>query len=104
MNYPHDMMNWSTVTTAGATSWIHSDTEGLGTTTQLLTSEKYWAIFTRDRSLPSGDTKGDLGAISFAPPLVDYQNHKLKGTMTAEAILMRPRDVLLVILSSIKPS
>jgi hypothetical protein len=94
MNYPHDMMNWSTVATAFATSWLHADTEGLGTTTQLLTGAKYWAMFTRDRSLPSGDTKGDLGAISYAPPLVDYQDHKLKGRMTAEAILMRPRDAL----------
>jgi hypothetical protein len=94
MNYPHDMMNWSTVTTASATSWLHSDTEGLGTTTQLLTGAKYWVMFTRDRSLPSGETKGDLGAILFAPPLVDFQDHKLQGRMTAEAIVLRPGDVL----------
>ena len=88
------MMNWSTVTTASGTSWIHSDTEGLGTTTQLLTGAKYWVMFTRDHSLPSGETKGDLGAISFAPPLAEYQDHKFSGWLNAEGIVLRPGDVL----------
>lgn len=94
MSYPHDMMNWSTVATRSATSWLHSDTEGFGTTTQLITGAKYWVTFTRDRSRQPGDTKGDLGSISFAPPLDKFQDHALEGWMSAEAILLRPTDVL----------
>jgi len=94
MNYPHDMMNWATVTTRSGTSWLHFDTEGLGTTTQLLTGAKYWVMFNRDHSRPHRDTKGDLGAISFAPALAQYQDHELNGWMNAESILLRPGDVL----------
>jgi hypothetical protein len=94
MNYPHEKMNWATVSTKGATSWIHTDTEGFGTSTQLLTGEKLWIAFGPDRNRTPGDTKGDLGATSWAPPLNDYQDHKLRGYLTAEAILLRPTDVM----------
>lgn len=94
MYYPHDTMNWATVATKSATSWIHTDTEGFGTTTQPLTGKKYWVMFIRNRFLPHRDTRGDLGATSWAPPLVDYQDHKLDGYMTAEAVVIRPTDVL----------
>jgi hypothetical protein len=96
MDYPQETMHWATVATAGATSWIHSDTEGLGTTTRLLTGSKLWVMFYRDPSLPPGDPRGDLGSISFAPPVAQYQNHMLEGYMTAEAVILHPTDTLSV--------
>jgi hypothetical protein len=87
-------MNWGTISTPSAVSHIHSDAEGLGTTIQLLTGEKLWFLFRQARSLASGAAKGDLGSISFCPPIVKYQDHKLVGYFTAEAILLRPRMVL----------
>jgi hypothetical protein len=97
IGYPLDIMNWATVATRGATSWVHSDTDGLGTVTQLLTGAKYWTMFTRNRSLLPHETNGDLGAIDFAPPLAKFQDHELDGWLTAEAILLGPRDVLYVV-------
>jgi hypothetical protein len=87
-------MNWATVTTVAATSWIHADTEGLATSTQLLTGAKYWVAFTRDRSLLPHETNGDTCAISFLPPLAQYQDHQLQGWMAAEAVLLCPGDAL----------
>jgi hypothetical protein len=94
MYHPSDSMNWGIVSTEGATSHLHEDDEGFGTSTQPITGAKYWVIFDRDRSLKAGKTRGDLGSISFAPPLSMFQDHAVKGWMTAEAVLLRPGDLL----------
>jgi hypothetical protein len=40
--------------------------------------------------------RGDLGTISFAPPFPQFQDHNLKGWMTAEAVELGPGDLLYV--------
>jgi hypothetical protein len=60
---PSSELGWGTVGTAGATSWLHIDTEGMGTSSQLLTGAKYWAVFYRDPGLPCGFEAGDMASI-----------------------------------------
>ena len=87
-------MNWATVVTAMATAWIHQDTQGFATSTQLLTGLKYWVIFTPDPTLRRRSVRGDLRSTAWAPPLRDFQDHILEGWMRAEAILLGPGDLL----------
>jgi len=70
------------------------DNEGFGTATQLLTGAKYWVSFDRDPDLAPDDTAGDFGSIEFSPPISMLQNHELVGYLTAEAVELRPGDVL----------
>jgi hypothetical protein len=72
----------------------HFDTEGFATATQPLTGSKYWVNFVRNPNLAPDDTAGDFGSILFAPPISMLQDHKLAGYMVAEAVELRPRDVL----------
>lgn len=92
--HPIDTMNWATVVTKFATSWAHQDTEGFGTSTQILTGRKYWVIFTRDPSVGPQSTRGDLGSISALPLLRDFQDHKFQGFLCAEGIELGPNDLL----------
>jgi hypothetical protein len=90
-------MNWATVVTAMATSWLHQEAEGFATSTQLLTGLKYLVVFTRDPKVAARSHRGNLGSIAFAPPLRDFQDHMLKGWMSAEGILLGPGDLLYVV-------
>jgi hypothetical protein len=85
-------MNWATVATKGATSWIHMDDEGFNTSTQPLTGAKYWVLFYRDPTAPLG--YGDMGSIQFPPSYDDFSDHKLAGYMVAEAVELCPGDLL----------
>jgi hypothetical protein len=87
-------MNWATVSTEHATSLAHMDTDGFATATQPLTGAKYWVIFSRAPHLDRDDTAGDFGTISFSPPISMLQDHDLAQYMTAEAVELRPGDVL----------
>jgi hypothetical protein len=92
--HPIDTMNWATVATKFAVSRAHEDTEGFGTSTQILTGSKYWTIFTPDPTVGPHSTRGDLGSISGFPRLRDFQDHKFRGWMRAEAVLLGPNDLL----------
>jgi hypothetical protein len=78
------------------TSWVHQDTEGFATSTQLLTGLKYWVTFSRDPKVAARSHRGNLGSIAFAPPHRDFQDHMLDGWMSAEGILLGPGDLLYV--------
>jgi hypothetical protein len=97
IDHPVDLVNWATVATAGATSWVHADTEGFATSTQPLTGSKYWVTFTRDPSVAPHSTRGDMGSASFAPPFAQFQDHNFNRWMVAEAILLGPTDLLYVL-------
>jgi hypothetical protein len=92
--HPIDVTNWATVATAGATSWIHQDTDGLATSTQLLAGCKYWVAFTRDPFLARSSVRGDMGSIGFSPPYREFQDHKLDRWMCAEGVLLHSTDML----------
>jgi hypothetical protein len=87
-------MNWATVSTQHATSLAQMENEGFGTVIQPLTGAQYYIIFDRAPDLAEDDTTGDFGSISFLPPMNKLQNHEMEGYLTAEAVLIRPGDVL----------
>jgi hypothetical protein len=75
---------------------MHTDGDGLATSTQLLTGKKYWVVFYRDPSLPNGDPRGDLGGIAYSQSRSKFDDHDLDGSFVAEAVVLNPGDVLYV--------
>jgi hypothetical protein len=90
---PSSELGWGTVGTAGATSWLHIDTEGMGTSSQLLTGAKYWVVFYRDPGLPHGYEAGDMASIHFKDQCY-WDEHELTNSFCAEAVTLRPGMVL----------
>ena len=90
---PSSELVWATVATAGATSHIHIDTEGLATVSQLLTGAKLWVVFYRNPDLPDGYEAGDLASIHFKKHC-HWDDHELTNSFCAEAVILRPRMVL----------
>jgi hypothetical protein len=73
------------------------DGDGFATSTQLLTGKKYWVVYYRDRSLPDGDAKGDMGGIAYSQSARKFEDHDLDGSFVAEAVVLNPGDVLYVL-------
>jgi hypothetical protein len=70
------------------------DDEGFGTSTQPLTGGKYWVVFYQDPKMPMRETMGNLGSIRFPPDYDRYLAHDIGGFFTAEAVELRPGDLL----------
>jgi hypothetical protein len=87
-------MNWATASTQNATTSIRMENEGFCTVIQPLTGAVYLVIFNRAPGLAPDDTAGDYGSISFSPPIGMLRNHDMGEYLTAEAVLIRPGDVL----------
>lgn len=90
---PRSDLGRATVATAGATSWLHVDAEGLATSSQLLTGAKHWVVFYRDPGLPVGFEAGDMASIHFKDQCY-WDQHELTNSFCAEAITLRPGMVL----------
>jgi hypothetical protein len=84
---------WATVATADATSWLHVDSEGFATSSQLLVGAKYWVVFYGNPSIPSDFGGGNMASVKFKD-FCDWDSHVLKNSFCAEAVLLRPRMIL----------
>ena len=94
LNHPANVTNWGTIATRGATSWIHIDDEGFGTSTQPLTGAKYWVIFYPDPNADPSLGHGNMASIRCVPDYETLLKHTLGGYFKAEGILLRPGDLL----------
>jgi hypothetical protein len=70
------------------------DDEGFATSTQPLTGGKYWVVFYGDPDADHSMGHGNMASISCVPSYEDMLQHKLAGCFTAEAIELRPGDLL----------
>jgi hypothetical protein len=94
LTHPTNVTNWGTIATRGATSWIHVDAEGFGTSTQPLTGGKYWVMFYPDPNADKSQGHGNMGSIHCVPPYEDLLQHNLAGYFKAEGVVLRPGDLL----------
>ncbi|PBK82636.1 hypothetical protein ARMGADRAFT_1090086 [Armillaria gallica] len=56
--FPKQVTTWSLVSTHGPITYIHSDSQGVGTAIRVLTGQKLWYIFRRMYTKPN-DSKTD---------------------------------------------
>lgn len=89
---PLQQLIWGTVATAGATSWIHVDDEGFGTSCVPLCGEKYWVVYRRNRNKPSDVLEGDMATVLGRPK--GWMEHEFGEAYEAEALLLRKGMVL----------
>ena len=93
MQDPHlDELIWGTAATSSAMSFMHIDNEGFATSVMLTSSCKYWVVYQQLRTLPPGDSRGDMGKIT--GPGQGWEEHSTKGRFEAEAVLLRSGMVL----------
>ena len=94
--HPSNVTNWGTVATRGATFWIHVDDEGFGTSMQPLTGGKYLVVFYRNKKKESSVGRGDMDSIHCVPVYEQMLKHEFGNYLTAEAVELRPGDLLCV--------
>jgi len=84
---------WGTVSTKGATTLIHVDDDGLGTSTQLLTGCKYWVSYQRDPRVDVNHGAGNMRSVAFRDH-GEWEDQNMANAFYAEAITLRPRMIL----------
>ena len=94
LNHPANVTDWGTIATRGATCWIHIDDEGFATSTQPLTGGKYWVIYYPDPNVDGSLGHGNMSSIRCVPDYEELLKHDLGGYFKAEAVVLRPGDLL----------
>ena len=87
-----DELIWGTAATANATSWIHMDNEGFGTSVMVTTGSKYWVVYRRDRKLTGDNPRGDLGSID--AKATNWATNETDGCYEAEDVILDRHKIL----------
>jgi hypothetical protein len=86
INAPIHRLKWSILATAGATSWIHIDANGLATLIYMSAGRKYWLVGKQKREWYGKKNLGDIGAMEafgkdWAPDGDGIENFEWEGVL-----------------------
>jgi hypothetical protein len=89
---PSDATNWGVAATAGTTTMVHVDDEGMATAVSVLCGSKYWVVMRPKPNQVHGEM-GDQASIQAYPPGWEYGQTGV-GALEVEGVLLIAGDVL----------